>query len=111
MAELLSHIVTEDGIDRRISDVEARAMINRVQDQIGNIDLSNLDLELPTDPEFNSVTAESMSAESMSTETMTANSISTTESISIGTAEMSQDQLATLLDFLGNITSIEGVYF
>ena len=85
MAELLSHIVTEDGVDRRISDIEARSMISRVQEQIGNIDLSNLDLELPSDPEFNTIT--------------------------VGTTTLSQEQFLLFLDFLDNIAPIEGVYF
>lgn len=96
MAELLSHIVTEDGVEHRINDIEARTMIDQVKNQIGNIDLSNLDLELPTDPEFNSVTAGELKANN---------------SMSIDSVHMSKNQLSLLLDFINSATSIEGVYF
>lgn len=91
MAELLSHIVTEDGVDHRIVDLEAQAMVGRVQEQVGNINLADLDFELPTDPEFNTVKAD--------------------ESMSIGSAQISQNELSLLLDFINSATSIEGVYF
>jgi len=89
----ISHIVQKNGSDYRIADVEARSMVSQLQNQVGNIDLSNLDLdfELPEDAEFNTVTAD--------------------QSISIGETQLSQENLVMLLDFIGSVEPLEGAYF
>lgn len=89
----ISHIVQKNGSDYRIADVEARSMVSQLQNQVGNIDLSNLDLdfELPEDAEFNTVKIE--------------------KSITIGNTQISKNQFSLLLDFAESVVPIEGVYF
>ena len=114
MAELLSHIVTEDGVDHRIVDLEAQAMVGRVQEQVGNINLADLDFELPTDPEFNSVTTQNIET----TSGTFANGDLTVKSngqIEFGKGNnkvtVDKQDIDLFQDFLEGLTSIEGVYF
>lgn len=85
MSEPLSHIVTKDGKDYRISDVEARYLIDQVKNQIGNVDLSNLNVEFPTDPKFDTVT--------------------------IGSYELNGESAQLLAEFVESVIPIEGMYF
>ena len=102
MAIPLSHIVTEDGVEHRLNDTEARAMIDRLQTQVGNINLADLDFELPSDAEFDSVKIE----HSIEADSLKINSL-----IEIGSNQITSNDFSVLLSLVENAKSIEGESF
>ena len=102
MATPLSHIVTEDGVEHRLNDTEARAMIDRLQTQVGNINLADLDFELPSDAEFDSVKIE----HSIEADSLKINSL-----IEIGSNQITTNDFSVLLSLVENAKSIEGESF
>ena len=102
MAIPLSHIVTEDGVEHRLNDTEARAMIDRLQTQVGNINLADLDFELPSDAEFDSVKIE---------HSIEADSVKINSLIEIGSNQITSNDFSVLLSLVENAKSIEGESF
>ena len=113
MAIPLSHIVTEDGVEHRLNDTEARAMIDRLQTQVGNINLADLDFELPSDAEFDSVKIEhSIEADSVKIEhSIEADSVKINSLIEIGSNQITSNDFSVLLSLVENAKSIEGESF